>query len=50
MRTREDNQDAPSAASRFVVLEGIQTLEDEYGCDPWDDENHGRHPASREDD
>lgn len=24
------------------------SLEDMYGCDPWDDENFGRHPASRE--
>lgn len=24
-----------------------QTLEQEFGCDPWDAENHGKHPASR---
>jgi hypothetical protein len=23
------------------------TLEDIYGCDPWDDEHIGKHPASR---
>lgn len=23
----------------------MQTLEDEFGCDPWDDEHNGIHPA-----
>lgn len=35
---------------RFVDLEGIQTLEEEYGCDPWDDANFGKHHASKEPD
>jgi hypothetical protein len=26
------------------------TLEEEFGCDPWDEENYGKHPASREPD
>jgi len=26
----------------------MPTLEDEFGCDPWGDENFGKHPASRE--
>ena len=30
--------------------EQIITLEEQYGCDPWDDEHYGIHPASREPD
>ncbi len=29
-------------------VEDIATLEDSYGCDPWDAKHHGRHVASRE--
>ena len=29
-------------------MDDAATLDDCYGCDPWDDENLGRHTASRE--
>ena len=31
-------------------MSDVNTLMDEFGCDPWDADNFGEHPASREPD
>lgn len=31
------------------ALNDMPTIEDSFGCDPWDAENFGKHPASRAD-
>lgn len=38
-----------AAKNETSALADMPTLEDCFGCDPWDTENFGRHPASRAD-
>lgn len=30
------------------IATDMPSLKDSFGCDPWDEENHGKHPASRD--
>lgn len=35
--------------SAHDALNDMPTIADAFGCDPWDAENFGKHPASRSD-
>jgi hypothetical protein len=36
-------------SSADTALNDMPTIHDSFGCDPWDAENFGKHPASRND-